>query len=71
MFTLVAFFDIKNSKAFIKLYIFCCEAELKIFLKSKTGAEKNEKIRREFCVHMRFTNSWKLDETEREKKNYL
>lgn len=49
----------------MKLNNFCCEPELKIFLKSKAGTEKNEKTRREFCVHMRFTNSWKLNDTER------
>lgn len=48
------------------IYLFC-EAELKIFLKSKAGAEKNEKTR-EFCAHMRFTNSWKLDETGERKR---
>lgn len=52
----------------MELNIFCCKPDLKTFLKSKAGAEKNEKTRREFCVHKRFTNSWKLDETEREKE---
>lgn len=48
----------------MELNIFCCKPDLKTFLKSKAGAERNEKTR-EFCVHVRFTNSWKLDETER------
>ena len=48
----------------MELKFFCCKAELKAFLKSRVGAEKNEKTR-EFCVPMRFTNTWKLDETER------
>lgn len=53
----------------MELNIFCCKPDLKTFLKSKAGAERNEKTR-EFCVHTRFTNSWKLDETERKRTTF-
>lgn len=34
----------------MELQFFCCKAELKTFLKSRVGAEKNEK-RRVLCSH--------------------